>query len=94
LDDIFLGRERQMQDLGRVLSEFFDASRAPTLPPVVLISGQGGIGKSTLLRELHAMAQERFKGRYHRLDIDWQVQRQENLSAFADAQSMPSRAGK
>ncbi len=92
MDDIFLGRDRQMQDLERVLDEFFDARRTSILPPVALISGQGGIGKSTLLRELHGLAEQLYRGRFHLLHVDWQTQRQENPSFAVDPRQIDALA--
>ncbi len=80
--DIFLGRDRQLQDLLKMMSGFLTPGNA--LPHIALIWGQGGIGKSTLLREFLRLAEAEYAGpfRLRVLRIDWEEQRTLNGGVF------------
>ncbi|HET6978883.1 MAG TPA: AAA family ATPase [Pyrinomonadaceae bacterium] len=91
-DEIFLGREQQLSDFLALLKRFFEGNSAEDKPPVMLIHGLGGIGKSTLLREYKALAQRNYSGEYHLLSIDWQLERQQLRQAFSsDASKIDPR---
>ncbi|MCY1082258.1 hypothetical protein [Archangium lansingense] len=74
--DIFLGRDRQLKDLRKMMSGFLTPDNA--LPHVALIWGQGGIGKSALLREFLRLVENEYAGRFRTLRVDWEEQRTHN----------------
>src|SRR5262249_27772259 len=80
---IFLGRGRSMDQLCRTLDHVLARQTAPILPQVVLISGQGGIGKTTLLLELQALVEREHRGLLQNFRIDWQNEKQLNPGAFS-----------
>lgn len=80
--EIFLGRGRELEQLERLVSKLIDWDNPPSIPQVALISGQGGIGKSTLLRELQFFA-GKSRSSLQLLDLDWQDEKQGNPGAFA-----------
>lgn len=83
MNTIFLGRGPQLAEFSRTLDQFFDLRKQPSIPPVVLIHGQGGIGKSSLLHAFGELARKHPDGDFEMIDVDWQVERQQNPQWFA-----------
>ena len=78
-DDIFAGRIREQEVFRNVLSAMCD-TRSETSGDgfLVLVSGHGGIGKSTLLRRFTEIADGEFRppgfqGKFLRVFVDWDI---------------------
>jgi tetratricopeptide (TPR) repeat protein len=95
---LFLGRDRELARMnvfvqrlcglfGReqrpLLKRLLGINEAPTIPLVMLISGQGGIGKTRLLIEFRALIQREYPSGCYVTEIDWQRERQANETRFA-----------
>jgi len=89
-DDIFLGRDWHLGQLQRMLAGFLDRDNPPERPQVVLISGQGGIGKSTLLREFQLRANREHGDAFQTLFVDWQSEKQTNPALSVAPDQMDS----
>jgi tetratricopeptide (TPR) repeat protein len=75
-EEIFLGRDSEMSALDRVITAWRNPSNV--LPQVALIWGQGGIGKSTLLRHFSETLKGPTFSTAAILKIDWQMERDNN----------------
>ncbi len=78
MDEIFLGRETEQQNFIRVLNHLVSPdseSQECDLPHIFLFYGAGGIGKTTLLKKLEAIAKEEFRGQFTTIFLDWEKER-------------------
>ncbi len=89
--EIFLGRELEIDEFRRAFEVFLSEARSER-PQVFLISGQGGIGKTTLLRKWREKADETAPGRFKAFEVDWQWVRDVNSVEFAIPDQVQSRA--
>ena len=76
-DKIFVGRVEEQKQFRAALSEVIDPPTREDLPYVCLLYGDGGMGKSTLVRRFCAIAHEEkpFAGSFQILWIDWEDER-------------------
>ena len=74
---IFLGRIEEQKRFRTVLSEFQAAPRGEEYPHVVLISGDAGMGKTSLKRRFQDIVQKEapFAGKFKVLTVDWADER-------------------
>ncbi|MCI0393856.1 MAG: hypothetical protein L0322_02810 [Chloroflexi bacterium] len=74
---LFLGRVEEQKAFRQALPELLVPPRGETLPYVILLYGDGGIGKTTLARRFQdiAMLEPPFEGSYQALWLDWEVEK-------------------
>ncbi len=76
LDRLCIGRDREVEAFESQFLDRFLEFDADEPPMVVLLHGDGGIGKSTLLRKFLRLADQRFQGRTVRIvRLDWEDDR-------------------
>jgi tetratricopeptide (TPR) repeat protein len=69
---LFIGREEEQRQFRSLLSEIRTGSKRDTqLPTVILLYGQGGIGKTTLAERFRRIVAEEFKGHFQTFFLDW-----------------------
>jgi hypothetical protein len=87
LNEIFIGRERQLNDFRVYLGNWRQLTSTPSLPPLtlppsptqripgffVLLHGRGGFGKSTLLAHYHQIASEKRHDLQVSEVVDWET---------------------
>jgi tetratricopeptide (TPR) repeat protein len=90
---IFLGRVEEQKQFRNVLGEVLSAADEE-LPWVVLLYGDGGMGKTTLAARFRDIAQgeEPFAGAFETLQIDWEELRRRHVSLQADRESITPEA--
>lgn len=72
-DQLFFGREAEQNRFRGLLKEILDRSkRNEKLPTVILLYGQGGIGKTTLAKRFRQIADDEFKGQVQTFFIGWE----------------------
>lgn len=71
----FFGRVEEQKQFRGTLAELLNTSPAETLPFVLQIHGDGGIGKTTLLRRFRDILQAEFRDQLQGLWIDWEDER-------------------
>ena len=71
--EIFLGRNQELRAFKATMACFWE--QANELPTVALVHGQGGIGKTTLLKKFLELVKEHWSDRFLHLDINWQETR-------------------
>jgi len=72
----FFGRVEEQKQLRAVLQDLVEHRNSETLPYIVLLYGDGGIGKSTLAQRFVDIAGQEFGDRFQRVWIDWEDERQ------------------
>lgn len=77
---LFLGRVAQQDEFRHVLREVLNEPDGEDLPYIVLLYGDGGMGKTLLARRLRDIAnlEQPFEGEFHTLWIDWEDERRRN----------------
>jgi len=90
---IFLGRVEEQKQFRNVLGEVLNTTDEE-LPWVVLLHGDGGMGKTTLAARFRDIAQgeEPFAGAFETLQIDWEELRRRHVSLQADRESITPEA--
>jgi len=90
---IFLGRVEEQKQFRNVLGEVLNTTDEE-LPWVVLLYGDGGMGKTTLAARFRDIArgEEPFAGAFETLQIDWEELRRRHLSLQADRESITPEA--
>ena len=92
-DGIFLGRDRQLSDFDRVLETLRSSTHPAPRPQIILISGQGGIGKTTLLHAFRDRLGPEGSFRPALLAIDWhEEQKQAPLRFPSVAEQVSAQA--
>ena len=83
---IFLGRVEEQNEFRRVLNEMLHPPEEETLPYVILLYGDGGMGKTTLARRFFdiALGEEPFAGVFQFLWIDWEDERRHIVGLQTD----------
>ncbi len=71
----FFGRVEEQKQFRSTLAELLHTAPAETLPLVLLVHGDGGIGKTTLLRRFRDILQAEFRDQLQGLWIDWEDER-------------------
>ena len=76
-DRLFLGRVREQREFRNLLRDVLDERDGDALPYVVLLYGDGGIGKTTLAKRLLDIAagESPFEGEFQSLWVDWEQER-------------------
>ena len=74
---LFLGRVREQREFRTLLREVLAERNPEAQPYVVLLYGDGGIGKTTLTKRLLDIAhyEQPFDGEFENLRIDWEEER-------------------
>ncbi|HEU0175963.1 MAG TPA: tetratricopeptide repeat protein [Blastocatellia bacterium] len=90
---IFLGRVEEQKQFRNVLGEVLNTTDEE-LPWVVLLYGDGGMGKTTLAARFRDIAQgeEPFTGAFETLQIDWEELRRRHVSLQANRESITPEA--
>jgi tetratricopeptide (TPR) repeat protein len=90
---IFLGRVEEQKQFRNVLGEVLNTT-GEELPWVVLLHGDGGMGKTTLAARFRDIAQgeEPFAGAFETLYIDWEELRRRHISLQSDRESITPEA--
>lgn len=87
-DEIFLARSDEVDRLRGVLRQVLDAPAQPGRSFLVLVHGQGGIGKSTLLKRYRRIARGEvssdrgFRGRFLLAKLNWEELRRAAPSRY------------
>ena len=78
---LFFGRVREQREFRTALMEVLAERDDDGLPYVVLLYGDGGIGKTTLSKRLRdiAMLEPPFEGGFECLWIDWETERKRTV---------------
>ena len=73
----FFGRVEEQKQFSAALQETLQPPRDETLPYVILLYGDGGIGKTTLARRFRDIVNEEepFRGKVLTLWVDWEAER-------------------
>jgi tetratricopeptide (TPR) repeat protein len=79
---IFLGRDRQLADFDRFLGAFLSTTTPVPRPQIVLLWGQGGIGKTSLLSAFRQRLGPAGPFRPALLEIDWHEEQEKAPHRF------------
>ncbi len=90
--EIFLGRDQELEGFRLALNGFLSSNTRPERPQVFLISGQGGIGKTTLLRKWLEEGANLAPGQFCHVEVDWQKVRDINFIEFTKPDQIQARA--
>ena len=74
-NNVFIGRSRERIEFNRVLGDLVDRDKGLERPYVTLLYGNGGIGKTTLLKKLMELEPSEFPpypDDFHHIRIDWE----------------------
>jgi tetratricopeptide (TPR) repeat protein len=71
----FFGRSEEQKQFRMALSEMLSIPPDEILPSVVLLYGDGGMGKTTLARRLYDIAQGEYHNQFQILWMDWEDER-------------------
>ncbi len=90
---IFLGRVEEQKQFRNVLGEMLNTSDEK-LPWVVLLYGDGGMGKTTLASRFRDIAnsEEPFAGAFESLWIDWEESRRRHVALQSDREHVAPEA--
>lgn len=90
---IFLGRVEEQKQFRNVLNEVLNTTDED-LPWVVLLYGDGGIGKTTLASRFRDIArnEEPFAGAFETLWIDWEELRRRHVALKSDRERIAPEA--
>lgn len=89
-DQLFLGREQEQDEFRRLLAQLAK-SQAEDPPTILLLYGEGGMGKTQLLRRCRDIArdEEPFARGFRLLDIDWEAERTRSSVPFVRTDLRP-----
>ncbi len=75
---LFLGRVEEQEQFRAALKKTLHPPRGETLPYVVLLYGDGGVGKTTLAHRFLDIARNEppFEGKVYTLYLDWEAERE------------------
>ncbi|MBV6622873.1 MAG: HEAT repeat domain-containing protein [Rivularia sp. (in: Bacteria)] len=82
MSEIFLGRTKEIDKFTQAIDSL-TISEVSSQPYIFLYYGNSGIGKTTLLKKLNAVAEDRLKGNLNTIFLDWdkELYRISNLQA-------------
>src|SRR5689334_19148551 len=93
-NELFLGRSDEQVRFQMLLEDILNTSHrgalsrysldTPEWSPIVLLYGEGGMGKTTLCKRLRDIAtgfppDQRFRSKFHMLWVDWEVRRDRDI---------------
>ncbi len=80
-NQLFLGRVREQKAFRAALDEIRYEHDEGAMPYVILVYGDGGIGKTTLSKRLRdiAMVEQPYEGEFQCLWIDWEEERKRRV---------------
>ncbi|MEM9400718.1 MAG: tetratricopeptide repeat protein, partial [Verrucomicrobiota bacterium] len=68
---LFVGREQEQRRFREIIKQITESRQKPKLPNVILVWGQGGIGKSSVCRKLRDISEQEFPS-VNCLFMDWE----------------------
>lgn len=76
----FFGRVEEQKQFRSALSDILTPPPDESLPYVLMLYGDGGIGKSTLAQRFYDIARTEYREQFHALWMDWENERLRNPS--------------
>ncbi|MDY6784353.1 MAG: HEAT repeat domain-containing protein [Cyanobacteriota bacterium] len=76
MSEVFLGRTEEQEKFTEILRRILDTEDSKYY--IFLLQGTGGIGKTSLLRKLREIVEEKFPNQFNTLFLDWEDRRNQN----------------
>jgi hypothetical protein len=91
---LFLGRVEEQKQFRAVLNDVLAQPRNEDLPYVLLLFGDGGMGKTTLAKRFRniALTEQPFQGRFQVLWVDWEEERQRSAALLSGREGISPEA--